>query len=67
MGDELADEIARAAQQHIDENMPQTIEVPTGVAEAEAVRAVQEQFTDAGFDCPEDEARRIVREAWDSE
>jgi hypothetical protein len=40
------------------------IVVPTGVSEDEAVQMVQEQFSEAGFECPDDRAREIVREAW---
>lgn len=46
------------------ERAPSQISVPTDVSEDEAVRAVQEQFERAGFECPEEQAREIVREAW---
>ena len=36
----------------------------TGRGEDDAIRVVQEQFDDAGFDCSEETARGIVREAW---
>jgi hypothetical protein len=39
---------------------PEGVSVPTGVSEDEAVQAVQDQFTVAGFDCPEEQARDLV-------
>ncbi len=39
------------------------IEVPDDLSEDEAVQAVQRQITDAGLDCTEGEALRIVRDA----
>jgi hypothetical protein len=51
-------------QRHVDENFPKGVSVPTGVSEDEAIRAVQEQFQEAGFACPEETARMIVQEAW---
>jgi hypothetical protein len=48
-------------QDFIDKNFPQGVNVPTGVSEDDAVRAVQEQFTNAGFDCPDETARGLVR------
>lgn len=39
------------------------IEVPDDVSEDEAVQAVQRQITDAGLECTEGEALRIVRDA----
>ena len=55
---DFGDEIQR----YVDDNFPKGVRVPTGVSEEEAVRSVQEQFS--GFVCPEETARRIVREAW---
>lgn len=48
---------------YINENLPKEVDVPTGVSEAEAIKAVQQQFRDAGFDCPEAAARGLVQEA----
>ena len=39
------------------------IEVPDDVSEDEAVQSVQRQITDAGLECTEGEALRIVRDA----
>ena len=61
--DDLADEIARAVKQHVEENFPKGIHVRTGVSDDEAVRDVQQQFQDAGFDCPDETARDLVRRA----
>jgi len=47
--------------QKIQEMFPEGVSVPTGVSEDEAVQAVQDQFTVAGFDCPEEQARDLVR------
>lgn len=63
MGEDWGAEVAKAAQKYINENMPAGVSVPTGVGEDEAVSAVQEQFTKAGFGCPEELARDIVRRA----
>jgi hypothetical protein len=52
-------------QQKIQEMFPEGVSVPTGVSEDEAVQAVQDQFTVAGFDCPEGQARDLVRQARD--
>lgn len=51
-------------QRRVDEKLPKGVSVPTGVSEDEAIRAVQEQFQEAGFDCPEETARNLVQEAW---
>jgi hypothetical protein len=64
--DDWADNVADRIRKHVDENFPKGVSVPTGVSEDEAVRAVQEQFTKAGFGCPEKKAREIVRKAWES-
>jgi hypothetical protein len=53
-------------QDFMDKNFPKGVNVPTGVSEDKAVRAVQKQFRDAGFDCPHETARGIARHAWDS-
>ena len=63
--DDVVEDIQRQAQDHlIDQLQQQGIVVPTGVSEDEAVQMVQEQFSEAGFECPDDQAREIVREAW---
>jgi hypothetical protein len=48
---------------YINRNFPKGVNVPTGVSEDEAIRAVQQQFRDAGFDCPDKTARGLVHEA----
>jgi hypothetical protein len=62
--DDLANEVQREAQKHID-ILGGEVEVPDGVSEEEAVRAVKQQFRDADMECPDDEARRLVRAAWE--
>jgi hypothetical protein len=63
--DDVVEDIQRQAQDHlIDQLQQQGIVVPTGVSEDEAVQMVQEQFCESGFECPDDQAREIVREAW---
>jgi hypothetical protein len=51
-------------EQYFDELIPGGLKVPTTVSEEDATRAVQEQFDDAGFDCSEETARALVRDAW---
>jgi hypothetical protein len=55
------DDLVNEIQRKIQEMFPEGVSVPTGVSEDEAVRAVQDQFTVAGFDCPEEQARDLVR------
>jgi hypothetical protein len=49
---------------YINENFPKGVNVPTGVSEDEAIQAVQQQFRDAGFGCPDETARGLVHEAY---
>lgn len=49
---------------HIFHTFPEGVSVPRGVTEAEAIRAVQQQFTDVGCDLPTDSARQIVHRGW---
>jgi hypothetical protein len=49
---------------YINENFPKGVNVPTGVSDDEAIQAVQQQFRDAGFDCPDETARGLVHEAY---
>ncbi len=51
-------------EQYFEEHFSAGVKVPTTVSEDDAIRSVQEQFDDAGFDCSEDTARGLVREAW---
>lgn len=55
------DDLVKEIQRKIQELFPEGVSVPTGVSEDEAVQAVQDQFTVAGFDCPEEQARDLVR------
>ena len=65
----MKDEDIRAGldglKRHIYRTFPEGVSVPQGVTEDEAIRAVQQQFTDAGYDMPADSARDIVHRAWD--
>ena len=64
MGNEdWADEVAKAVERHVKEKFPKGVSVPTGVSDDEAVRAVQKQFEDTGFGCPDETARDLVRRA----
>jgi hypothetical protein len=56
----LGDDIQR----YLDDNFPKGVSIPLGVEEDEAIRSVQEQFTNAGFGCPVEAARELVQEAW---
>ena len=51
---------------YIEKNFPKGVLVltPDEASEDDAARDVQRQFTDAGFDCPDDTARGLVRKAW---
>jgi hypothetical protein len=49
---------------HIYRTFPEGVSVPRGATEDEAILAVQQQFTDAGYDMPADSARDIVHRAW---
>jgi hypothetical protein len=51
-------------EQYFEEHFAASVKVPTGVSEDDAIRVVQEQFDDAGFDCSEETARELVLEAW---
>src|SRR5262249_25149952 len=57
--DDLAEEIWRKIQTRF----PMGVSVPLGVSEDEAVRAVQDQFREAGLDCSDEAAREIVGHA----
>ena len=50
--------------QYFEEHFAEGVNVPTNVSEDDAIRSVQEQFDDAGFDCSEQTARGLVHEAW---
>jgi hypothetical protein len=51
-------------EQYFEEHFSAGVQVPADISEDDAIRVVQEQFDDAGFDCSEETARGIVHEAW---
>jgi hypothetical protein len=66
--DEVAPEVIgdlrkRAEEQESD--LPEGVDVPLSGSEDEAMRAVQQQFKDAGTECTDDEARKLVHAAWE--
>jgi hypothetical protein len=50
--------------QYFEEYFAVGVKIPTNVSEDDAIRSVQDQFDDAGFDCSEATARGLVHEAW---
>jgi hypothetical protein len=50
--------------QYFEQHFAEVVKVPATVSEDDAIRSVQEQFDDAGFDCSEETARGLVHEAW---
>jgi hypothetical protein len=46
-------------------DLPEAVDVPLRGSEDEAMRAVQQQFKDAGTECTDDEARKFVHAAWE--
>jgi hypothetical protein len=57
------DDLAEEIWQKIQARFPEGVSVPLGVSEDEAVRAVQDQFREAGLDCSDEAAREIVGHA----
>jgi hypothetical protein len=57
--------LADGLRRHIYQTFPEGVSVPQGVTEDEAICAVQQQFTDAGYEMSTDSARNIVHRAWD--
>ena len=51
-------------EQYFEEYFAVGVKVPANVSEDDAIRSVQEQFDDAGFDCSEETARGLVHEVW---
>jgi hypothetical protein len=51
-------------EQYFEEHFAAGVRVPTNVSEDDAIRSVQEQFDDAGFDCSEETARGLVHKGW---
>jgi hypothetical protein len=58
-----AEQVTEQIYRYIDDHFPDGLHVPPDVSEDEAVIAVQNQFSDAGFGCPEELARDIVLKA----
>jgi hypothetical protein len=50
--------------QYFDQHFANGVTVSTTMSEDDAIRSVQEQFDDAGFDCSEETARGLVHQAW---
>ncbi|MEV3905544.1 hypothetical protein AB0K11_24770 [Mycobacterium sp. NPDC050551] len=46
-----------------DAELPEDVEVPLNVSDDEAVKAVKQQFKDAGTECTDDEALALVKAA----
>ncbi|MCZ8380896.1 hypothetical protein O6P37_18675 [Mycobacterium sp. CPCC 205372] len=46
-----------------DAELPEDVEVPLNVSDDEAVKAVKQQFKDAGTECTDDEALELVEAA----
>ena len=61
--EELDDLHKRAEEQESD--LPKAVDVPLRGSEEDAMRAVQQQFKDAGTECTDDEARKLVHAAWE--
>jgi hypothetical protein len=61
---ELLDDLNKRAEEQ-EAELPEEVDVPLGVSEDEAMRAVKQQFKDAGTECTDDEARKLVHAAWE--
>ena len=61
---EVIDDLHKRAEEQESE-LPAGVDVPLRGSEDEAVRAVQQQFKDAGTECTDDEARKLVHAAWE--
>ena len=60
---EVIDDLHKRAEEQESE-LPEAVDVPLRGSEDEAMRAVQQQFKDAGTECTDDEARKLVHAAW---
>ena len=60
---DFVDGVAGDLKRYVEEHSPDEIRVPARISDDEAVRAVQHQYGQAGFECPEKQAREIVLEA----
>ncbi len=61
---EVIDDLHKRAEEQESE-LPEAVDVPLRGSEDEAMRAVQQQFKDAGTECTDDEARKLVHAAWE--
>jgi hypothetical protein len=61
---EVVDDLRKRAEEQ-DSELPEGVDVPLSGSEDEAMRAVQQQFKDAGTECTDDEARKLVHAAWE--
>jgi hypothetical protein len=61
---EVVDDLRKRADEQ-DSELPEGVDVPLRGSEDEAMRAVQQQFKDAGTECTDDEARKFVHAAWE--
>ena len=61
---EVVDDLHKRADEQ-DSELPEGVDVPLRGSEDEAMRAVQQQFKDAGTECTDDEARKLVHAAWE--
>lgn len=62
---EVLDDLHKRAKEQESE-LPEAVDVPLRGSEDEAMRAVQQQFRDAGAECTDDEARKLVHAAWEN-
>ena len=61
---EVLGELHKRAEEQESE-LPEGVDAPLRGSEDEAMRAVQQQFKDAGTECTDDEARKFVHAAWE--
>lgn len=59
---ELLDTLNERAEKD-DAELPEDIDVPVNVSEDDAIKAVRQQFKDAGTEVSDDEARKLVQAA----
>ncbi|MGN6338513.1 hypothetical protein [Mycobacterium sp.] len=59
--DDWIDEIEQHMERYLEDKFPDGLHIPADVSEDEKVQAVQEQLSEAGFNCPDETARKIVR------
>jgi hypothetical protein len=59
---DVIDDLNKRAEED-DAELPEDVEVPLNVSDDEAVKAVKQQFKDAGTECTDDEALELVKAA----